>query len=468
MLLTKQKEPAMFIPENNQIQIFEAIFPLQFIEIDNELQAIDTFLTENPEVLETFSSLLKERCQHSRTLGRHSKPAESIFRMLILRRLYNLSFRDMHRQVNDSLTLRKFTKTYHRNVPHYSTLARYDALLSEEVLKKINHHIVHGARSRKMTRGRKMRIDTTVVDGHVHHPTDSSLLYDGIRVLSRMKEKCRKAGFATGEVTRNFTRSAKKQLLCMIKYTRSRRQDREQLILDTHDKLIQIAKRSLSHTRKLIETILPECAEKEAIQIKKNLEHYIPLVERVVKQTEKHLFKGEKLSNHERLISIFQPDVYVLSKVDHRQRHRFGKLFELEQTEGKIVSNWNTWSNNQADTSLLIPATKKHIKIFGKPPDLVAMDRGFYSHENETEVQALGVKRVCVPYKGKKKKDRIIYEKKAWFRRGQRFRAGIEGTISVLKRKYGLNRCLNTGSMAFERWVGMGVITYNLIVIASG
>jgi IS5 family transposase len=457
----------MYISENNQLQIFESIFPIEFIQIDKELQAIDAFLNKNSGIIETFGSVLKERFPHSRTLGRHSKPAESIFRILILRRLYSLSFRDVHKQVSDSLILRKFTRTYHRDVPHYSTLAKYDILLDDEVLKQINEHIVRGAVKKKITRGRRLRIDTTVVDGSIHHPTDSSLLYDGIRVLSRLKERCRRKGIAQGEVTRNFTRSAKKQLLYTIKHVKSRKKEREQLIKNTHEKLIQIAKRNICHARKLIK-IIGDSPDKEAMHIKKKLAHYVPLVNQVVNQTKKQLFAGEKVDNRKKLISIFQPDLYVLRKGNYHRRNQFGKLFELHQTEGKVISHWDVWSENQADTSLMIPAAERHKEMFGKMPHLAAVDRGFYSHENERTVKELGVKCVCVPYKGKKTAERRQYEKKHWFRKGQRFRAGIEGTISVLKRRHGLNRCLNTGKMAFERWVGLGVISYNLMVIASG
>jgi len=457
----------MFISEDNQMQIFEIIFPLEFIESDKRLQQIDNFLNENPKILQTFYSLMKARSKHSRTLGRHSKPAESIFRMLILRRLYGISFRDTYKRVNDSLTHRRFTKTYHRKVPHYSTLAKYDMLLSDDVLKKINSYIISGARKRKLTQGRKMRVDTTVVSGNIHHPTDSSLLYDGIRVLSRLKEKCRKRGIATGELTRNYTRSAKKQVLMTIKYVRTRKKEREQLILSTHEKLIGIAKRNLAHARRLIEIIGTDFQDNEAKSIQRELEHYVPLVEQVVRQTQKQLFKGEKVDNKEKLISIFQPDLYVLRKGNSIKKNQFGKLLEVSQTEGKIISNWNVWSENQGDTSLLVPAARKHIEIFGRSPHLAAIDRGFFSHEVEQEVKELSIKRVCVPYKGQKTLERRAYEKEPWFKKGQRFRAGIEGTISVLKRRHGLSRCLNTGSMAFERWVGLGVISYNLMVIAS-
>lgn len=457
----------MLRQQNEQHHLFEALLPFDLIDTDRELEIISDFLDENPAILEEFTKQLKLRSENSKTLGRPSEPAEAILRMLIYRRTYSLSFRATSRTVNDSLVLRKFTRIYYESVPNYSTLARYDNLLSEETLKRMNEHIVHGAQKCKITKGRKMRQDTTAVEANIHYPTDSHLLYDCVRVLSRTAQQCKKIGLATGEKTRNFTRSAKKQLLKVVKYARARNEDGQAQFKKTYKNMINITKRCLSYARHLTETAAQYVSDKTVQKVYEQLKHYIPLTEQVIDQTQRRIFKNESVPNNEKIISIFQPGVYTIRKGKRAKPNEFGKLLELQQSDGKIITHWKTHSSNVSDSSQFESAIKRHIETFGKPPYLAAGDRGFSSPENEIIAKELGIKRVCLPKKGKKSKKRTSYEKQPWFKAGQRFRAGIEGTISVLKRRHGFDRCMNTGDFAFDRWVGLGIIAYNLMIISK-
>lgn len=181
----------MLCERHEQVHLFESLLPFDLIELDPQWQAISDFLDEHPQILAEFTAAMLKRAENSKLRGRPTESAEAVLRMLILRRLQKLSFRATQELVNDSLALRKFTRIYYEPVPTYSTLCKYDNLLSDDVLKRINESIVQGARKRKITRGSKMRVDSTVVEADIHHPTDSSLLYDGVRVLSRVAKKCR-------------------------------------------------------------------------------------------------------------------------------------------------------------------------------------------------------------------------------------------------------------------------------------
>jgi IS5 family transposase len=339
-------------------------------------------------------------------------------------------------------------------------------LLSDDVLEKINEYIVQGAKALKVTRGTKMRVDSTAVEADIHYPTDSTLLNDCIKVVSRFGKQCRKLGFAAGEKTRDFTRSAKKHVLNIVKYSPKRSEEGKQKFTETYRKLIQIAKRTRSNAAALIESITDHSNIK-AKHIKKQLEQIIPITEQVIKQTERRIFHDEKLSSHEKILSIHQPDTYIIRKGKRGKPNEFGKRLEIQQSDGKIITHWTIHDSNVSDTERFIPAIKKHIKTFGKPPNLGSGDRGYSSTDNEKDTQELGVKRVSLPKRGKKSKERAKYEKQRWFKAGQRFRAGIEGTISVLKRRHGLRRCLNRGNNAFGRWCGLAIITYNLVTIAK-
>lgn len=456
----------MLRERNEQVNIFETLLPFCTSELDPELQKISDFLDANPEILNCFAEQAIGRSENSKTLGRPSEALESVFRMLILRRRLSLGFRETTKIVNDSLALRHFTRTYYETVPTYSTLCRYDNLLSDKVLKEINEHVVQGAIAKKLTRGSKLRVDSTAVEADIHYPTDSNHLNDCIKVISRLGRQCRELGLATGEKTRDFTRSAKKHVLNIVKYSRKRSEEGKQEFTNTYRKLIQIAKRCKSNAVALIKSI-PEQSSTKAKHIKNKLEQVIPTTEQVIKQTECRVLKNEHLSSDEKILSIHQPDTYTIRKGKRGKPNEFGKALEIQQTDGKIITHWTIHESNVSDTERFVPAIKKHIETFGKAPHLATGDRGFSSADNERDAQGLGVKRVSLPKRGKKSKERAKYEKQRWFKAGQRFRAGIEGTISVLKRRYGLRRCLNRGHNAFGRWCGLAIIAYNLVTIAK-
>jgi IS5 family transposase len=337
--------------------------------------------------------------------------------------------------------------------------------VTEDFLKRLNDAVVDIAKERKITKGRKMRTDTTVVESTTHYPSDSRQLYDSVKVLARLSKKCRQLGIATGERVRDFSRSAKRQLLKIVKYAKARSDEGTSQFTNTYKKLVDITKRSLHNARKQL-VVLAELTDKKAQRIRTEIKKYIPIIEKVIYQTERRVLKGETVTNDEKVFSIFQPDIYCIRKGKSGKPNEFGKKVSIHQSDGKIITGWDIYDKNISDDETFIPAIHQHIKRFSKAPYLAAADRGCYSEDNERKAEELGVKRVSLPKRGKKSRKRAEHEKQRWFKAGQRFRAGSEGTISVLKRRQGLNRCLNTGDNAYERWIGWAVISANLLTIA--
>lgn len=449
-----------------QMNIFEILLPFDKITPDPELERINKFLEEYPDIVQCFIDQALTRSKHSKTRGRQTEPLEAVFRMLILRRRESLGFRDTSERVNDSLVLRHFTGLYFESVPTYSTLCRYDHLLTDDVLKKMNTYIVQGAKDKKVTRGTKMRVDSTAVEADIHYPTDSGLLQDAVKVLSRAAKKCRELGVASGEKTRDFTRSAKKQVLSIIKYARKRTDEGKAQFKDTYKKLITITKCSVSNAKALLETLAEQTTD-QAEAVRQKLEQIIPIAEQVIDQATQRVLKDEKIPSDEKILSIFQSGLYTIRKGKRGKPNEFGKLLEIQQADGKIITHWTNHESNVSDVNGFVPAVEQHIDMFSKPPNLAAGDRGYSSDDNEKDAMELNVKHVCLPKRGKKSKERADFEKQRWFKQGQRFRAGIEGTISVLKRRYGLNKCRNRGDNAFDRWNGLAIIAYNLTTIAN-
>lgn len=456
----------MIREQSTQMNIYESLYPLEFVKLDADLEKMDQILAKYPIFLKEFTALMAKRHENSKFLGRGSAPAEVLLRMLLLRRLYKWPLRDTIKYVNDSLSLRKFVRIYYESIPSYSTLCRYDNLVTEEFLERLNDAVVAIAKERKVTRGNKLRTDTTVVESNSHYPSDSRLLYDGVRVLGRLAKKCQEISTATGETVRDFSRSAKKQLLKVVKYAKGRCDESKSEFKRTYKKLVDISKRSLNRARKQVAALAKQ-TDKKALQIKDKIENFIPLIEKVIEQTQRRIFNGESVPNDEKIFSLFQPDIYCIRKGKSGKPNEFGKKVSIHQSDGKIITGWKIYERNVADEETFIPAIKQHIKQFGKPPHLAAGDRGCYSADNENDAEEFGVKRVCLPKRGKKSQERTEYEKQRWFKAGCRFRAGSEGSISVLKRRHGLDRCLNKAENAFERWIGWAVIGANLLTIVN-
>jgi IS5 family transposase len=288
------------------------------------------------------------------------------------------------------------------------------------------------------------------------------LLSDGVRVLSRLVGKAKGILEGTGESFPNRSRSAKRLARRIDEGARRRGEGAKEALKDAYERLIGVAKASLKQAGK-VRQMLP--SEKRR-GLAEELERFEGLVERVVDQTERRVLKGESVPAAEKLVSLFEPHTSIIRRGKAGKETEYGHKVWLEETEGGIISGYRVLEGNPADQDQLLPTLKHHEERFGKPPRLVAADRGVYSPDNERECRKRGIERVCLPKPGKKSEERQEYERQRWFRRGMRFRAGIEGRISVSKRRGFLGRCREKGEEGFDRWVGWGVVCSNLSTIA--
>ncbi len=450
----------MIVDRYEPVNLLELIPQLR-LEMEPELAALDRLLDDD-EIFLQIKADFSKRHPNSERLGRRSTPVEVVLRMLIVRRLYDWSFEATERNVSDSLVLRQFTRLYLEAAPDDTTLIRWAKLIGPRTLERLNERAVALAFERKLTRGRKLRTDATVVETNISHPTDSSLLGDGVRVLSRLLGRAKEALEGTGESFRNRSRSAKRLARRIDEGARRRGEEAKEALKGAYGRLIGVAKASLKQAQKVRQMLLPE----QQHGLAGELERFAGLVERVVEQTERRVLKGESVKAAQKLVSIFEEHTSIIRRGKAGKETEYGHKVWLEETEGGIISGYRVLEGNPADRDQLLPALQRHEQSFGKPPRLVAADRGVYSPENERECQKRGVERVCLPKPGNKSEKRREYERQGWFRRGMRFRAGIEGRISVSKRRGYLGRCRDKGEEGFGRWVGWGVLASNLHAIA--
>jgi len=207
---------------------------------------------------------------------------------------------------------------------------------------------------------------------------------------------------------------------------------------------------------------LPRKRQERVAGLGKKLQAMSEQVRRVVRQTKARIFGGVTHFPN-KVLSLFEPHTELIRKGKASQPNEFGKLVQLQEAEGQIITHYEVFQQRRSDQHLLLPALEAHQRKLGRIPQLVAADAGYYSKANEEGAQALGVKYVSIPNRCTRSEERRRFQKQRWFKKGQKWRTGCEGRISVVKRRHGLARCRYHGMAGIRRWVGLGVIADNLI-----
>lgn len=432
-------------------------------EMEPELAHIDQVL-DDEVIYQRVKADLSQRYPKTTQTGRRSTPVAVILRMLVVKHVYNLSYEKTEQMVKDSLVLRRFCRVYFEAVPDDTTLIRWANQIKPETLKALHQRVVDLAAELKVTRGRKLRTDGTVVETAIHYPTDSRLLDDGVRVLSRTLKRIQPLldgqSAQVKALFRDRSRSARETTRHI---ERAARQGREKT-QPWYRKLVRIARASVQQAQRVVEN-LGEQTGNPAHKLCDQLQTFISRTQQVIEQTVRRVFKDETVPAEDKLVSLFEPHTDIIKRGKAQRPTEFGHKVWLDEVEGGIISDYRILDGNPADSDQWPLSIDHHIQQFGHPPRQASADRGVQSAPNETYAQQRGVKRVILPKAGHKSAQRRQHERQAWFRRGRRYHAGIEGRISVLKRKHGLDRCLNHGEDGFSRWVGWAIIAHNLTVI---
>ena len=424
---------------------------------------------DDPQIVAAVYEALAQRHPHSRRRGRRGTPAEVVLRLLILKHIRNWSYGVLEREVRANLVYRDFTRVGGARMPDAKTMGRWGVALGPATIKHIHDRIVQLAQAEHVVQGRRMRVDTTVVETNIHYPTDSSLLGDGVRVLTRTMKKITKLVGTAGAKLRDRSRSVKFRLLEIGRTVRGKASPNQERLQRAYGRLLDATGRVVGQARRFSREIgagIKRCAEivEQAMLegLRQALDTMIPRVRQVMQQTKARVFGGDKHSP-DKLVSLFEPSTEVIRKGKTGKPTEFGKLIKLQEAENQIVTDYEVYARRPNDVDLLVPAIEIHRAKLGRLPRLVAGDAGFYSAKNEAAATAMGVKRVCVPNRSTKSAERKREQKRRWFRDGQRWRTGSEGRISVSKRRHGLNRSRYRGDDGMHRWVGLGVIADNLI-----
>jgi IS5 family transposase len=429
------------------------------------MREVDQLLEDATLVEEVYQAQGK-RHPKSQTRGRTQTPAEVALRLLILKHVRNWSYDTLEREVRANLVYRAFTRIGDEKVPDAKTLARLGQAIGPEVIGKLHERLMELARERGVVQGRKMRVDTTVVETNIHYPTDSSLLGDGARVLTRTMKKVEKATGGLKKRIRDRMRSVNKKVIAIALAGRLKGSDGEERRMQRYRELVSLTRKVLHQAEGVLEEMrdLPSRRQVRVKPLGEILEAMGERVRQVIRQTKARVFQGITQYPN-KILSVFEPHTEIIRKGKTSKPNEFGNLVKVQEAENQIITHYEVFAERPVDSRLLVPAVEQHQRQFGRPPRMVAADTGFYSLRNERTIQAMGVKRVAVPSLSTKSSERRKLQRTRWFRLGQRWRTGCEGRISVLKRRHGLSRCRYRGFEGMQRWVGLGIIADNIIQI---
>ncbi|HZQ43807.1 MAG TPA: ISNCY family transposase [Acidobacteriaceae bacterium] len=428
------------------------------------MREVDSLL-EDDELLSAVFDAQGQRHKGSCRLGRHQTPAEVVLRMLLLKHVRNWSYETLEREVRANLVYRSFCRIGLEKVPDAKTLVRLGQAVGPEVIGELHARVVALAQAKGVVQGRKMRVDTTVVETNVHYPTDSTLLGDGARVLTRTMKKVaaqKRGGLKTK--LRDRMRTVRRRVLEIGLAARQKGPQGEERKKAAYRRLLTATRNVANQAKRVIEEIAQKRGKMK--KLREQLAETVTQVRQVIRQTVARVFRGDT-QYPEKLVSIFEPHTEIIRKGKASKPTEFGKMVQIQEAENQVVTVFEVFERRPWDSDLLVPAVDSHQQQFGTVPRLVAADAAFYSKANEDKLHEMGVRHVAVPNRNTRSAERKRLQRQRWFKEGQRWRTGCEGRISVLKRRHGLNRCRYRGLDGIRRWVGLGVIADNLVNIGN-
>lgn len=444
---------------------------LQFqgVHLDPSLRAISEFLDQHLPLIEQVRKDLERGLNNART-GRNGIAPSQVLRSLVLMRYKNWDYRELRERINDGFTLRSFTEFDSQPVPKHDAFNRAFNRLTPETLRDINQYVIQAAVQLGLEDGKSLRVDTTVVESNIHYPTDATLLWDSVRTITRLIEDLHQKLPDGVQGFTNRTRSARRRMQALQRMTAAQRSQQQQ---PTYRELIRITEQVVNNARQVVEKAKAAAgadliASVGIDSLRKEITGYCQLADRAIDQCRRRVLQGETVPAEEKIYSIFESHTHMIKRGKALKPVEFGhKVFLAESAQG-LITDYQVLDGNPADSTHVPSSLDRHQQTFGIPPELYAGDRGFFSAENVQACEKAGVIHVSIPQRGgHKTAEQDAVERSPAFKKGQRFRAGIEGRISVLFRGRGMKRCPFKGRQRFELLVGAAVLANNLMRIAD-
>ena len=441
-----------------QTTIWELLLPEEAKRLPAELQAVDAFLDD-----EHF--IAPWRALFSKRLGRPSVPIDTLLRLLYLKHRYGLGYESLCREVNDSISWRRFCRIpLDRPVPHPTTLIKVVRRAGPEAIQQLNSALLHKLAAGKLLRARKLRVDTTVVEADIDYPTDADLLEHAVRKLGGLVRRIKGRGAASRTRFRDRGRAAGRRMKQLARTLRRRTGVAMGEVDRLTGEVARIARQTLRDVQMVARNARRACTRRSGDgrlgRLVGELAETAAATERLLAQTDQRLAGNRVIPD--RLVSLSDPDARPIRKGKPRTPTQFGYSLLLAEDERGFIADHQLQRGNPPDAPQLVPAVGRVIAVTGRPPATVVADRGFGTAANDQAVEALGVKRVGLQRTGTPGRARLAVERTRRFRRLRNWRVGIEARISHLKRSFGLRRTRLRRLGGARTWVGLGIFAYNL------
>jgi IS5 family transposase len=386
---------------HSQPTLWVSLFAEEVADLWEPWMRVVDELLEDDELLDVVYDAQGKRHSHSRTRGRHQTPAEVVLRMLILKHIRNWSYETLEREVRANVVYRSFCRIGMEKVPDAKTLVRLGQAVGPDAIRQLHDRMVAIAQEQQVVQGRKMRVDTTVVESNIHYPTDSSLLNDGARVLTRSMQKIDQKAGGLKKKIRNRMRSVTKRVIAIAHALRHKGPEGEEKRKAEYGQLLGITRQILNDSKRVLQEVdsLPRRRRVGVWGLCEQMKTMADRVRGVVRQTKARIFGGvTKLP--EKLVSLFEPHTEIIRKGKAGKPNEFGKLVQVQEAEHQIITHYEVFAERPSDQRLLIAAVEAHRRKLGRVPRLVAADAGFYSQANEEAIKEIGVEYVSTGVRG--------------------------------------------------------------------
>jgi IS5 family transposase len=422
--------------------LWDSILPEEVRKLSPELEQIDVLLKDE-RLMQPFIT------RFSQHMGRPSVPVSVYLRLMYLKFRYKLGYETLVEEVSDSIRWRRFCGIgYAQSVPDSTTLIKLTHKYGDETLNELHRLIIENLAERKLVRGRKIRTDTTVIASDIHYPTDSGLLYDALRRLRQGLIKVPGIGLRLGRTMKK----AKTYIFAVAQALRKPDKKSRERVKRITRTITRMVRRTVIKVRRVLRHV-------KNLKVKEHLAATSDLADKVAGQSEERL-SGGKPQN--RVVSLVDPEARPIVKGKLDKPVEFGRTAQITQDESGYFTQYGVHQGNPNDTTLLPDILKEHKSQFPGALKAVAADMGFSSAGNLELVRDSGVSRIGIPWRGKPPPNIRAKQQRPWFRQIMAFRAGMEGSISFLSRRFGLKRSMFRGNAGTGIWVSWCIIAANL------
>ena len=441
-------------------------------------EAVSEILEANPKIVDSvhgdLQPTLKKMAAEDRKGGaKFEYTSDTILRMALCQVIEGCSLREIVVRIDDSNYLRIFVRIFNGPMIDYTTFCRLKNQIRPQTWKKINTILAQVAVKEEQITGQRLRLDTTAVETNIHWPTDSSLLWDTYRTLARLIEQICEVVPSVAGNQRLLTRKAKR-LQQKIARKAANQERSAEAIKPLFIKLIGLVEGICEWSDRITKTLQAQLVKSRlnpfqqatVDYLREQMQHYRRLGERVVDQARRRVIDQEQVPNQEKIFSLFEPHTELLKRGKAGKPIEFGHMIQIQQVESKFITDYEVFETRPVEYKLIEPAIENHKILFGHYPDQLATDKGYYQDMNHIEQLEQRIEVVSIAKKGKRTEEQTQREIDPVFRHAQRFRAGVEGTISFLKRVLGLFRCYNKGWEHYAATVGVTIVAHNLLILA--